>query len=39
MEYELRESIANEFAETIRIIREVKWQIFCEAARSDDLDP
>lgn len=39
MEYELRESIANEFAETIRIVREEKWKIFCEAAASDNLDP
>jgi len=39
VQYELRESLANEFATIIREIREHKWQPFCEAAESTSLDP
>ncbi len=39
MNYELRESLANEFAEVIGSIREDKWEAFSGAAEQDGLAP
>jgi hypothetical protein len=39
MEYELRERLANEFADIIRTVREEKWDIFSQAAAQTELDP
>lgn len=36
---ELRNSLANEFSEVIKGIREETWDVFCEAASQSKLDP
>lgn len=36
---ELRNALANEFSEVIRGIRELTWDVFCEASAQSKLDP
>ncbi len=39
MDYETREYLASNFADTIREIRENKWKPFSQAAADIELDP